>query len=314
MPSPKVLRIVGIAALLVLVAVAAFSDLSGGSDTPDSLPAKPTSSSTGNWRVVLAVDFPLAARGDVATAWTERGLVVWGGDVEAANMGVAGPDRSYADGAVFDPVRKTWTSMSAAPLPANDQTPSAAAVRDGVVIARGSALALWLVATNAWTTLPSLSTSIGAVVANGEASVYALGANALLNVGTRVWQSLPPLPGGGTATRAAWVRDELFVFSTVRASADTAKLAAFRLGAAAVSWMPVADPGLDVDMDIVPFGGGIVGVDKNGKVRTYAVGSDVWTDRGPALPASRCCVAFGTGPRITVAAPSALYHSTDGLQ
>ena len=45
---------------------------------------------------------PLGPRGDIATAFTGTELVAWGGDLEASNMGLPGPDRTYADGAAYN--------------------------------------------------------------------------------------------------------------------------------------------------------------------------------------------------------------------
>jgi N-acetylneuraminic acid mutarotase len=65
----------------------------------------PHERSGGSWRELPPS--PLLARADYAAVWTGREMLVWGG-----NSG----ERSYADGAAYDPDRNRWRRLAPAPL------------------------------------------------------------------------------------------------------------------------------------------------------------------------------------------------------
>jgi hypothetical protein len=91
---------------------------------------------------------PLAVRGDAAVVWNGSEVVVWGGDVEAINMGLPGPDRNFSDGAAFDPQIRSWRRLARSPLsrvgvPSTATNSVGAPTARGAVFARGHHVALW---------------------------------------------------------------------------------------------------------------------------------------------------------------------------
>jgi hypothetical protein len=146
---------------------------------------------------------PLDVRGDSAVVWTGLELVVWGGDVEAANMGLPGPDRSYRDGAAYDPVQRSWRTLAPSPLPATTDTSVGVMTDGGVVFARGSATAIWAPATNTWRRLGNVPAwcnqrcwrtgPVRDLSLVGD-SVLSYSARASLDVRTGRWSKLPKPP------------------------------------------------------------------------------------------------------------------------
>ena len=81
---------------------------SGGNGAADDGAAlDPT---TGIWTMLPPA--PITGRVSPAVAWTGTEMVIWGGDT---SPGLEGQD--VRDGAAFDPARRVWRKLAAAPLP-----------------------------------------------------------------------------------------------------------------------------------------------------------------------------------------------------
>ena len=227
---------------------------------------------------------PLAVRGDATVAWTGAELVVWGGDVEAFNMGLPGDDRSYADGAAYDPVTRTWRTMSPSPLPNSFADARAEAVDAGVVIVRGSATALWNPGEDTWRQLDDAPAVVSDLVSTGDGAL-SYSANARLDVATGSWTHLPEPPAELESPTVAWTGSELVVFGGLGSPFTTATAIVY--DPATDSWRTAA-PGpedltaaaLAADWD----GDRIVVVNYDMRATTYDPASDSWSDL-PDVPA-----------------------------
>jgi hypothetical protein len=113
---------------------------------------------------------PLDVRWKHAMVWTGRELVVWGGELDAANMGIPGQNAIYNDGAAYDPIARRWRTMSASPLP-GDSAPG------GGIGGGGVARAVWT---------------------GSEVLVVQAGRAAAWNPETDRWREVPSPPGDGT--------------------------------------------------------------------------------------------------------------------
>lgn len=153
---------------------------------------------------------PLALRADVALAWTGAEVVVWGGDIEAANMGLSGPDRTFAEGAAFNPATRAWRPMAAGPLPAGTGTPVATLADAGVVVARDTATAIWDPGTDTWRAVDDAPSPVTDLVAD-RGQVLSLSANAVLDVEAGTWRALPEPPIRLERPTTAWTGGELIV-------------------------------------------------------------------------------------------------------
>ncbi len=153
---------------------------------------------------------PLAMRAGVGLAWTGKEVVVWGGNIEAANLGVPGPDRTFADGAAFNPATGAWRAMSSGPLPSGNVTPYAARTHHGVVIVRGKATAIWDPEADSWRELDDSPAFVTDLVAAGGL-VLSHSANAVLDVETGTWRSLPDPPVRLERPTSVWTGNELIV-------------------------------------------------------------------------------------------------------
>jgi hypothetical protein len=166
---------------------------------------------TGNRTGITLLDpGPLSARAEAALAWTGEELMVWGGNIEAFNQGLQGPDRSYGDGAVYDPASGRWRAMAEGPLPTSAEAPHAVATDRGVVIARGASVALWRPKTNSWRKLEDAPKAVTDLTFTGS-EVLSVGANAALDLRTGRWQSLPEPPLKLSRHVAVWTGKELVV-------------------------------------------------------------------------------------------------------
>lgn len=136
---------------------------------------------------------PLDVRGDAVVLWTGTEVVVWGGDLEASNMGLPGPNRAFVDGAAYAPATKSWRMLASSPIPENATTPVGAATDVGVVIVRGRSTAVWNPSDNTWRTLDDAPASVQDLTSIGNAAL-SYSANARLDVRTGVWHLLPEPP------------------------------------------------------------------------------------------------------------------------
>ena len=227
---------------------------------------------------------PLEVRGDATVAWTGSELVVWGGDVEASNMGLPGDDRSYADGAAYDPMARTWRVMSPSPLSSSFADARAAAVDAGVVIVRGTATALWNPGGDTWRQLDDAPAVVSDLVSTGDGAL-SYSANARLDLGTGSWTRLPDPPAELEGPTMAWTGSELVVVGGP--GSPFTRATAIVYDPATDSWRTAA-PGpedltataLAADWD----GERIVVVNYDMRAATYDPASDSWSDL-PDVPA-----------------------------
>ncbi|MGH9049835.1 MAG: hypothetical protein ACRDY4_08910 [Acidimicrobiia bacterium] len=170
---------------------------------------------------------PLRVRGDAAVVGTDREVVVWGGDVEAFNMGLPGPDRAFADGAAYDPEAARWRTLAPSPLPDTPSAPVGVWTGGEVVVFRDRAAAAWDPDGDAWRALPDAAAGpISAVAWTGNEIVTFPGP-AALDPATGAWRDLPPPPAGiesfgGQGTVVRWTGAEVVVVGHTAAAYDPA--------------------------------------------------------------------------------------------
>ncbi len=248
---------------------------------------------------------PLTPRAGAATAWTSAGLMVWGGTIEPANMGFAGPDREFADGAVYHPATNTWTAMAPSPLPADKNGSYALTTDRGVVVARGVHTALWNPDTNTWRSLEDAPVVVEDLVAAGE-QVLSVSANAQLDVDSGHWIRLPerPLPLGRPV--GVWNGSELVVVGPQGLSPAAA--VAFSLTTRTWRVLP-APPGLSgIALSATRDGDRVVFTDYEMHVAAWRGGDAKWTSL-PSVPArfsEYTPTVVATPPTLLVTAANAL--------
>lgn len=219
---------------------------------------------------------PLDVRGDAAVAWTGEELVVWGGDLEAFNMGLSGEDRSYADGAAYDPTTNTWRMLSESPLPTSATTPVAAMSSRGLAIARGTAVALWHPEDDSWEELPSTELPLSDLHATDDTLISATG-NVRLNLGDDEWQLLPTLPDGLERPSSTWFGDGLFVIGGPGSAFVDAR--AFRYDLTEGEWRPAAVPPAGLQAEALAGdwdGQRIIVVNYDMRAAAYDPATDTW--------------------------------------
>lgn len=237
---------------------------------------------------------PLAVRGDVAMAWTGSEVVVWGGDVEAFNMGLPGGDRSFADGAAYDPATGVWRPISPSPLPATAETPVAAMTDRGVVLVRGTATAIWDPDTDTWRSLDDApepeapegggSPQVSDLVGDGE-RVISHSANAVLDVEAGTWVMLPEPPVRLERPTTAWTGRELIVVGGPNTPFTAAEAIAVDPDEGSWRTLPAPPPELHAEALSAAWDGDrVVVVNYDMTAATYDPGADAWT-RLPDVPA-----------------------------
>lgn len=237
---------------------------------------------------------PLSLRSRVATAWTGKEVVVWGG--EASPIGSGGEPLS--DGAAYDPAAATWRPMASAPLPASADRPVAGATDEGVVVARGAAVALWDAASDTWQRLPDAPAPVSDLVGAGDVALSA-SAGALLNLATGDWEALPPAPVTFDQEAAAWTGEELVVVGGVGGDRPAA---AFVLDLESRTWREAGSPPdwLNVDVGVTWDGERVVIADVYMNAAVYTPASDTWEDL-PPVPARFS--EWGASARTSAAGP-----------
>lgn len=242
---------------------------------------------------------PLSTRIRVATAWTGSELVVWGGYVDAFNFGMEGPNRTFTDGAAYDPTTGTWRSMAPAPLPESTDTPVAAATGAGVVVARGTATALWDPISDTWRALPDAPAPVTDLVGSGDLAVSA-SAGAVLDLGTGEWEPLPPAPVTLDHSTTAWTGQELVVLGESGTPATTA--VALVLDPDSRTWRATRTPPewLLTDVAATWDGERVVVADYAMNAAAYDPVSDMWEEL-PSVPARFS--EWGTSARTSPAGP-----------
>ena len=225
---------------------------------------------------------PLSPRGDSASAWTGSELVIWGGDVEAFNMGLPGPDRMFVDGAAYNLAAHAWRPISNGPLPANATTPVAVATTTEVVIVRGRNVAAWNPTTDTWRSLGDAPADVSDLVSTGQA-VLSASANASLDLRSGRWRSLPARPIDFVSGSSVWTGRELVAFGAdiFAAAYDPARDAWRKLPNAP----EIRGSGSSLSWD----GERVIAVDYDDRAASYRPDRNTWT----ALP--RIPVRFAEG-------------------
>lgn len=237
---------------------------------------------------------PLAVRSDVAMAWTGSEVVVWGGDIEAFNMGLPGADRSFADGAAYDPATGAWRPISTSPLPATAETPVAAMTDLGVVIVRGTATAIWEPGTDTWRSLDDApepeapegggSPQVSDLFGDGE-RVISHSANAVLDVEAGTWVRLPEPPVRLERPTTAWTGRELIVVGGPNTPFNAAE--AIAVDPDEGSWRRLPAPPRDLHAEALSAawdGNRVVVVNYDMTAVTFDPAAEAWTQL-PDVPA-----------------------------
>lgn len=154
---------------------------------PSSVSASSSQPPVGATAVALAHDHwsalpptPLAARTQMAGAWTGHQFLVWGG------TGGANRDQVFGDGAAYDPATKTWTTLPAAPISARSSMAS---------VWTGSRFFIWGGATQ-------LTDSAPRTAADG----------AVYDPAARTWRKLPAAPlSARKYAQAFWLDGKVIV-------------------------------------------------------------------------------------------------------
>ena len=238
---------------------------------------------------------PLGPRGDIATAFTGTELVAWGGDLEASNMGLPGPDRTYADGAAYNLATRRWRPMSTGPLPTTTSTRVAAATAAGVVVASDRAVARWNPASDTWTAFDQAPTAVRDLTTAGVDLVLSFSAQASLNPSTGRWSTWPTPPVALQDTTTAWTGTEL-----IAVGRGSESLAALAFNPATRRWIQLPAPtGLDANAFRIAWDGSrVIGVDYAMASATYTPGATAWI-AGSEVPAR----FFEHWPQLAAADP-----------
>lgn len=226
---------------------------------------------------------PLAVRGDAAVVWTGAQLVVWGGDVEAFNMGLPGPDKTFADGAVLDPATSEWQLLPEGPLPATSHDPVGLLTEHGVLFARDRSVALWDPAANTWTTLPDGPDEIHDLVGGGSFAISA-SANAMLDLAAQTWSPLPEPPLSLHRPSSVWTGNSLVVVGGPGTPFTDA--AAISFDPAVREWSVLPEiPGLRAEAASVAWDGErLVAVNYDMSAVAFSPSTELWTQL-PLVPA-----------------------------
>jgi hypothetical protein len=130
----------------------------------------------GQWRASLP-KWPIEQRVDFTATWTGEQILVWGGRAPGAN------ESAFVDGAVYDPQRRRWQPMPAAPLEPR---------QDPAVVWTGDELVVW-----------------GGEPTDGDSQV----GGAAYDPQNGTWRRLPEAPAPASAPSAGvWTGQEvLFV-------------------------------------------------------------------------------------------------------
>lgn len=227
---------------------------------------------------------PLALRADVALAWTGSEVVVWGGDIEAANMGLPGPDRMFADGAAFNPATRLWRKMSPGPLPAGAGRPFAAMTDAGVVIVQGTATAIWNPDANTWRALDDAPSPVTDLVAD-RGRVLSNTANAVLDVKGGTWRTMPAPPLRLERPTTVWTGRALIVIGGPNTPSTSA--AAMALDPNKGRWRTLALPPAELHAEALSAawdGHRVVVANYDMTAATYDLTTDTW-NRLPSVPA-----------------------------
>jgi len=244
----------------------------------------PANPHTGTPAVAMLPSPALSPRSQAAMVWTGTSLAVWGGDLDAPNMGLRGSYRVFNDGSFYAPATRTWTPMAAAPLPASVDAPEGALTSAGVVFGRGRATALWDPATNAWRKLGDAPRTVTDMTFTGSA-IVSYSANATLDVRSGVWRALPPPPLQLQRPTFAWTGRELVVVGGPLTPFTSAQAIAF--DPTTREWRRITDPPADLHAEALSAdwdGRRVVVVNYDMRAYAYDPAGDSWSAL-PAVPA-----------------------------
>ncbi len=212
---------------VVLVAVVAVGALRGASDDARSrvTAGEPEfqQPGTGNaglltpGEVRTMASSPLEGRSTMASVWTGREMIVWGGD---------SPDGFFSDGAAYDPTTDTWRLLAASPLSARN-APAAVWTGDEVLLWGGHGDdggrrdgAAYDPARDTWRSIakaPMTSDGLPQAVWTGEEMLVVAGFNSVAAAAydptSDTWRSTPPVPGRPLAheMRAVWTGTHMII-------------------------------------------------------------------------------------------------------
>lgn len=150
--------------------------------TMDAIPAQsPTpAAARGTW--IQTAPSVLSGRRDALTAWVGGRFLIVGGYTDApCKLGGTCSDQPRSDGALYDPARDTWTTISDAP--------AAMAQPEG---------------SNPYARAVTVGDTVYAQGLNGAVLAYHSNADR--------WETLPKIPGDGIGTFAGSYDDQLVVF------------------------------------------------------------------------------------------------------
>ena len=152
------------------------ADLAGATHPAAAGTAVRTAPEQGTWRHIA--DPPIPPAGGMATVWTGRQLVAWGG-----GSGGGGNWQASADGVAYDPAADRWDRLPRAPIPG-----------------RIGASAVW--------------TGTDVLFWGGQAGAGTIFADgAAYDPATQRWRRLPPAPiGPRTQHQAVWTGREMVVW------------------------------------------------------------------------------------------------------
>jgi hypothetical protein len=177
---------------------------------------------------------PLDVRWKHSMVWTGGELVVWGGELDVANMGIPGQNAIYNDGAAYDPIARRWRTMSESPLP-GDSDPGggiggggvARAVWTGseVLVVQAGRAAAWNPETDRWREVasPPGDGTLGLVAAGDVVIQLDRGAVWAWHPRDNEWSRLPDPPVELSQGIVVWTGEEVVILGvspTVGAAYD----------------------------------------------------------------------------------------------
>jgi hypothetical protein len=214
----------GVAAALVLLAIAVVTGVTSGSGSPPAGPSPSVSAApTDPWAGYAAgwtkLPLPPEVRPGAANVWTGQEVMTWGG--------AAPPRKHYeptADGYSFDPRTGTWSPIPSAPVASK----YAHGVWTGsrAIFVSGRTTLAYAPATRTWETLPTVPANVGtAVVVWTGAELFVWGGGregeetnargAMFDPASRRWRSIVPAPFGLNLASGVWTGREVIVFGSL---------------------------------------------------------------------------------------------------
>jgi hypothetical protein len=184
-----------------------------------------------SWKVIP--DAPIAGRFRNSIVWTGREVLVWGGVPAPDHAGGLGDSRDRADGAAYDPARRSWRRLPQAPVGPRFGAVSTWTGRellvwggswpwsDPVAISDGAA---YDPVANAWRRLPAapLGTGTSAGTWTGRELVVAgavedgIAEVAAYDPTTNAWRRLPDLSIDGDVVQLLWAADRVVAIGRPR--------------------------------------------------------------------------------------------------